>query len=64
MIANNRKINQDLLKQSIKQNDMDLFLYILTKDPSLAHEKYNHNLNNPIHTACEYGRKDMVIKLV
>ncbi len=31
-----RKVNQDLLKQAIKTEDKDLFLYILNSDPTLA----------------------------
>ncbi len=39
---------------------MDLLLYLLHQDNSLAHEQFNKILYYPIHLACEYGRLEMI----
>ena len=60
-----KHLNQDLLKQAIKTNDLDLFTYLLSKDPSLSQDSFNSgNLATPLHMACEYGRLSMAKKLV
>ena len=64
MIKDNRRINQEMLKQAIKTGDMDLFDYLLEKDPQMSDEKFGKTLNKPLHIACEYGRVAMVEKLV
>ncbi len=64
MLKDNRRINQEMLKQAIKTGDMELFDYLLEKDPAMGDEKFGKILNKPLHIACEYGRLEMVKKLI
>ena len=64
MLKDNQRINQEMLKQAIKLGDMDLFDYLLEKDPAMSDEKFGKILNKPLHIACEYGRLLMVQKLI
>jgi len=57
-------VNQDMLKQAIKTNDHDLFVYLLSQDSSLAHSHFNKNFFTPLHLCCEYGRLDFARVLV
>lgn len=59
-----RKVNQDLMKQAIKTNDKDLFLYLLNSDPSLAHERFNKTFYTPLHLSCEFGQIEFVKILI
>lgn len=47
-----------MLKQAIKTNDRELFVYILSQDPALAHSPFNRNFFTPLHLCCEYGCLD------
>ncbi len=53
-----------MLKQAIKTGDMSLFEYLLERDPVMGDEKFGKTLNKPLHIAAEYGRVDMVQKLI
>ena len=40
-MIDNKQINQDMLRQAIKLGDMDLFNYMLEKEPIMADERFS-----------------------
>eukprot|EP00347_Sterkiella_histriomuscorum_P000662 403374980 len=58
------KMQQNLLKQAIITNDLDLFEYLIANDPSLAHEYFNKTFYSPLHLACEFNRIEIVKRLI
>ena len=53
-----------MLKQAIKLGDNELFDYMIDKDEKMADENFGKGLNKPLHIACEYGKIELVKRLI